>query len=96
MTQERLAELINRSVDAVSNLERGISAPSYDTLVRLSESLGIPLAELSQAIDPGLAPDRERIALTASLSELVRSLPTTELRIAVEQVRILARYSRPD
>ncbi len=45
LTQEDLAAMIERSVDAVSNIERGTSLAGYDTLERLATGLGVPLAE---------------------------------------------------
>jgi transcriptional regulator with XRE-family HTH domain len=46
LSQEALAELIDRSSEAVSNLERGLSTPSFDTLEALSVALGVPISEL--------------------------------------------------
>lgn len=46
ITQERLAEAIGASVDLISNIERGINAPSFETLEKLAETLDIPVKEL--------------------------------------------------
>jgi transcriptional regulator with XRE-family HTH domain len=46
MTQERFAELLNISVDFLSLMERGISAPSFETLERIAKKLKIPVAHL--------------------------------------------------
>lgn len=46
MTQEELAEAINVSPEFISNLERGINAPSFDTLERLAEALDVAPVEL--------------------------------------------------
>jgi transcriptional regulator with XRE-family HTH domain len=43
MTQERLAEAANISADFISLMERGIRAPSFITLERLSKALGVPV-----------------------------------------------------
>lgn len=45
LTQEELGNLLERSVDAVSNLERGVSHPSFETLDRLSQALNVPVRE---------------------------------------------------
>jgi transcriptional regulator with XRE-family HTH domain len=45
MTQRQLAEEIGLSVESVSNLERGIHAPSFDTLEELSRALETPVIE---------------------------------------------------
>jgi transcriptional regulator with XRE-family HTH domain len=39
MTQERFAELLDISVDFLSLIERGINAPSFETLERMGKRL---------------------------------------------------------
>ena len=46
MTQERFAEVLNISVDFLSLVERGISAPSFETLERIAKRLRMSVAEL--------------------------------------------------
>jgi transcriptional regulator with XRE-family HTH domain len=46
MTQEQLAEAIDTSVEFISLIERGINAPSFESLERLAEVLKITVAEL--------------------------------------------------
>ena len=46
LTQERFAEMLSISVDFLSLVERGISAPSFETLERISKRLKMPVAEL--------------------------------------------------
>ena len=42
MTQEQLAEAVGVSVDLVRvNIERGVNAPSFRTIAKLSESLNV-------------------------------------------------------
>ena len=45
-TQEQLAERIGVSVEFISNMERGINAPSFETLEKLAHSLKITVSEL--------------------------------------------------
>jgi len=45
-TQEQLAERLDLSVEMVSFMERGIHAPSFETLGRLSEVLQLPVQDL--------------------------------------------------
>jgi transcriptional regulator with XRE-family HTH domain len=45
VTQERLAELIGRSVNFVSMMEKGEAAPSFETLERLAEVLNVEVME---------------------------------------------------
>ncbi len=40
-TQERFAEEIGLSIQHISNLERGITGPSIDTIIKMSKVLGV-------------------------------------------------------
>jgi transcriptional regulator with XRE-family HTH domain len=46
LTQEQLAEAVGVSVEAVSNFERGVHAPSFETLEKLADILQVPVYEL--------------------------------------------------
>ncbi|MBU1054525.1 MAG: helix-turn-helix transcriptional regulator [Proteobacteria bacterium] len=46
MTQAKLAEKTNLSVDLISRIERGERAPSLETIEKLSNALKIRLSEL--------------------------------------------------
>ena len=46
LTQEEFAELVGISVDFLSLIERGVNAPSFETLQQLAERLGVPVAYL--------------------------------------------------
>jgi transcriptional regulator with XRE-family HTH domain len=46
MTQEQFAEAIEISVDFLSLIERGISAPSFETLEKIGKKLRISIPDL--------------------------------------------------
>jgi transcriptional regulator with XRE-family HTH domain len=46
LTQEHLAEDTEVSVDLISNIERGVNAPSFKTLEKLSTVLHVSPCEL--------------------------------------------------
>ncbi|HEY0835013.1 MAG TPA: helix-turn-helix transcriptional regulator [Azospirillum sp.] len=87
LTQEQLAELIDRSVQTVSNMERGETLPTIDTLARIAERLRIPLRELTDVFDPGetIAPDR--LPLEVELLQSSRRLSLRDLRVAVKMLK---------
>jgi transcriptional regulator with XRE-family HTH domain len=46
LTQERFAEFIGLSVDFLSLIERGINAPSFETIERMAKRLRVPVMAL--------------------------------------------------
>jgi transcriptional regulator with XRE-family HTH domain len=46
MSQEQFAEAVGISVDFLSLIERGINAPSFETLERIGKRLRLPVADL--------------------------------------------------
>lgn len=93
LTQEDLAEMIERSVDAVSNIERGVSLAGYDTLERLAEGLGVPVAEFFTEPESGRA---KRTETMERLVDAARTLDDESLAKAATIVEVLAgRLSAP-
>jgi len=45
MTQEQFAELLDISVDFLSLIERGLNAPSFESIESFSIILGIPVRD---------------------------------------------------
>ena len=45
LTQGEVAEKINKALETISSIERGKSAPSFETLSDLSEALGVSVRE---------------------------------------------------
>lgn len=50
-SQAQLAEKIGRTVEAVNKIERGLSAPSFETLEALSSTFDVPVSQLFWAAD---------------------------------------------
>ena len=46
MTQDRLAEKANLSIDSIRRIEKGSRSPSFDSLERIADALGVDLVEL--------------------------------------------------
>lgn len=70
LTQSQLAERIDRTKEAVSNIERGVSLPALDTLQAICDVTGIPLTAVVEALgDDGVSQD-ERAQLNALFGRL--------------------------
>lgn len=87
LTQEDLAAMIDRSVDAVSNIERGTSLASYDTLERLSTGLNVPLADLFADAEDSTP---RRTELIERLIDAARALDDEALDKAATIIEVLA------
>ncbi|NUB10110.1 helix-turn-helix transcriptional regulator [Azospirillum sp. Vi22] len=81
LTQEDLAGLIERSVQAVSAMERGQNMPRLETLIRISEKIDIPLDELVKIFDQSNSSSQERTPLEITIIDAARHLSLRDLKI---------------
>ena len=44
LTQDKLAELVDRTKEAISNIERGVNYPAIETLLRIADAVGISMS----------------------------------------------------
>lgn len=91
LSQEEMAALIDRSPDTISNLERALSIPTYETLDALARGLNVPLAEFF--LDPE-AESPARTEAMARLTDAARQLDDRTLRTAAAIVEVLAAPDR--
>lgn len=87
-SQPVLAEKVGRSKDTISNLERGITAPTLETLERISTVLNIPLSEFFKERG-GTGINKKRLELEVEIHELLKQLTMADLKIAQKQVMVL-------
>lgn len=73
ITQEVLAEGCGISVEAVSNIERGVNYPHFETLIQITEILGCSLSDvLDDNLDKNASRKRvfEETTLIANIKKL--------------------------
>lgn len=91
LSQEELAEAIGRSVDTVSNIERGFAATRISTADSIAKTLGVSLKDLFDFSEDEAANDgeRRRLALFQKLMELFRKQDSSILEAAIRQSEAL-------
>lgn len=87
LTQEQLAERIEKSVQTVSAIERGVYLAGVDTLLDLAKALETPL-HILLAETQTASLRREEKEFEALL--LIRSLSERDIDVAIAQLRALA------
>jgi len=90
LSQEALAEAIERSTDTVSNIERGFSSTRIETMFRIADVLTTTLTELFD-VGPPLPIDRDRRKLVDQLLELVATEDSAFVDAVIAQTEILKR-----
>jgi transcriptional regulator with XRE-family HTH domain len=90
LTQEQLAERVERTVDTISNIERGFSSTRVETAYAIARELGSSLAELFD-FNGAIELDRERRGRYLNLLEMLRPLDIEMLEAATAQLEILLR-----
>lgn len=95
LTQEELAEQIDRTVETISNIERGAKMPNLETLDRLSQALNIPIREFFD--EQHDAKSNWRLEIETGISVIVREFDDADAEIALGLLEVLAsgRKSRP-
>lgn len=92
LTQAALAELIDRSDVALGAIERGVSAPSFETLERLSAALKVPPCALFHGACDSSSGTLKRARDLATLYDIVRGLGNRELELAVEILEAISKH----
>ena len=87
-SQAKLAELVERSVEAISHIERGVSLPTIETLVRLSDKLDTPLTHFLD-LDPNNQNSNWRTDRLAEVQAIANDLSDKNLEVAANLLRAL-------
>jgi len=91
LTQDQLAERIGRTGDAISQLERGRSLPSFETLERLALALDVPIQDFFDAGKiKGVKGEAQHVKLMAVLVDVARKMTEKELQVAVQVIEAMA------
>ena len=91
LTQEQLAELIEKTVETVSNIERGHTFAGLKTLERIAQCLETPLQDFFESFEERRHLSRERLDIEMEIQGLVRGLSDDDMHSALELIGVLAK-----
>lgn len=94
LTQEGLAAAIEKSVDTISNVERGFSATRLSTAAAIADVLGITLADLF-TFNPVPPQTRHHRDVINRFAELTKDFDGATLDSVIEAVEIMVRIASP-
>lgn len=80
LTQGQLAEAVNRSVEAISNIERGASLPPLDTLSDICAVCDLTLGDIFD--NPAKDQSKHRAELEMSIRMMLRGLDDKHAQLA--------------
>jgi transcriptional regulator with XRE-family HTH domain len=78
LTQGQLAEATDLSLEMIGRLERGLTAPSFDTIATLAKALQVAPAELFGAEPSAITGERREVL--DRINKLLASASYAELR----------------
>ena len=88
LTQEQLAEQVDKAVETISNIERGFAYTGLETLERISQVLEIPLRDFFEDADER-SMSQSRLGLESTLRGLFQSMTDRELQITLDLAKSL-------
>jgi|GEM_PF-2512708 len=89
LNQAELGAKVERTAEAISNIETGKSLPGIDTLVGLADVLGVRVGEFLPDGDVGEV-SANRLKREAEAASLVKGLSDGRLEAALTQLKALA------
>lgn len=88
LTQEQLADRVGMSAEAISNIERGSSLPTLETLYKIAVAVNSSISDLIGE-PPSSLKSQKRSALESQLQVTADALDDRLLDVAVKQMALL-------
>ncbi|MGF7174346.1 helix-turn-helix domain-containing protein [Azospirillum doebereinerae] len=94
LTQEQLAEAVDKAVETISNIERGAMLTGIDTLQRIGTVLVVPMTYFFEGIEDIQHLSRARLEVELQLQAIGKRLPMRELYLAISLLEALEKFDR--
>jgi transcriptional regulator with XRE-family HTH domain len=88
LTQEQLAERVEKSVQTISSIERGIYLPGLDTLQAIASALNVPVGSLLEDVSTASSRRQQK---EFEGTRILQLLSDADLDIALDQLRAWSR-----
>ncbi len=89
LTQEELAEAIGKSVDTISNIERGFSSTRIETAQAIADMVEVTLAELFEFEKHANNRDRERRKAIEQIIDMLSEQGDDNIQALGEVIQII-------
>jgi transcriptional regulator with XRE-family HTH domain len=89
LTQEDLAQRVEVSIETIGKIERGVAAPSFDTVERIAAALDLPPLALF-GVGEGSTPRGERGRLLVRINGTLSGLNDEQLARVVKMLEAFA------
>ncbi|MBQ9089498.1 MAG: helix-turn-helix transcriptional regulator [Alphaproteobacteria bacterium] len=86
ITQSKLAEACEVSVEAISNIERGVNYPSFENLKNICRFLNCPLSDILDFTDNV---SKKRLNMETRSITAIRQLSDSKLEVALRILEVL-------
>lgn len=96
VTQEKLGELVDKSTEHISYLERGERSPSFEAILDIAQALGVPAASLmsvDELSDTALFGEDLVAPVTDALPEPAQETPSTARQRRSDLERLNAAFA---
>lgn len=93
LTQEQLADLLEKSVETVSNLERGTYLTSMDTLFTASVILDVPMTFFFEGANDDRDVSVARLSQELELQRIAEGLSDDQIGLALRLVKAIPQES---
>lgn len=88
ISQAQLAEMIDMSIDTMSNIERAKTIPRLDTVMQIAEKLNVEVYQLFQMHDIPTN-DKEKLKTINEIVRLLSTQPDDILKFSLKQTKEL-------
>ncbi|WP_109120775.1 helix-turn-helix transcriptional regulator [Azospirillum sp. TSO22-1] len=92
ITQEQLAEAVDKAVETISNIERGAMLTGIDTLQRIAAALDAPMTYFFEGAGDERPISRARLEAELRLQAIGQHLPAKDLHLAIALLETLESY----